>query len=118
MTPEEVNEAVALKLGWDKVVGPAPMFRTIWIRKGNFGEGQQYAPTYTTDIKSAWEIVDYVASHSSDPSLKFKMTRHTSQVYAGWYIEAGGMGDDFTLAEGQAETAPMAICLAFLKLND
>lgn len=109
MTPEEVNETVALKLGWEKVVGPAPMHRTIWIRKGNYGEGQQYAPTYTTDIKSAWEIVERVFT-----SFYLLWDETTGTWFAKW--DNQHRTEESCRYKAEADTAPMAICLAYLKM--
>lgn len=109
MTPEEINEAVAKKLGHSRCRKPFgsclasgthdPMKWHWWPPKG-----------FCTDIKAAWEIVE-------------KHEFLVAKVEAGWlagtwdgrffdqhYVDTYG---DFQ----EADTAPMAICKAFLKLK-
>lgn len=96
MTDSEINEAVARKMGW------IPINDGRW-RRDDLNELGSAAdiPDYCHSIAAAWEIVE-------------KM---------GW-IHMGCMKDltiiydcdEFELV--RAHTAPMAICLAFLKLEE
>lgn len=84
MSPEQINELVARRLGWMPDVCGA-------------------YPDYCRDIKAAWEIVQ---------NAKFYV--ELSRTAGGRWLCL--LGD---LTEGIfADTAPMAIALCFLKLND
>lgn len=101
MTPQEINEAVVRKLGWDccyrlDAVG--------WHRKLT-PEGNHFhepIPDYSTSIAAAWEIVEKLLNEG-----------HGIRLYGrqGFTVNIDGW-------EETADTAPMAICLAFLKLED
>ncbi len=89
-TNQEINEAVALKLGWFEVA-------EVWMCPPGSNEIFSKLPDYCTSIAAAWEIVE--------KQEYFKL------VYAAssWRCEMGKIKE-------YADTAPMAICLAFLKL--
>lgn len=103
MTPQEINEAVARKLGMNFFVDTTK-------------DCEAMVPDYCHDIAAAWEIVDYIALNSKDILLRFRIEKYKNLTKAGWYTEAGGMGGDFTISEDQNEVLPMAIVNAFLKL--
>lgn len=105
MTAQETNEAVARKLGWS--ISPAGN----WMRTIKNKNMMQYElPRYTTEIRAAFEIVERLV----DRSLFIKL------------LDEHGYSDEWTVffddlknttqAEASAPTAPLAICLAFLKL--
>lgn len=91
MTNQEINEAVAKKLGWDN--------------KPFHGYIRPNMPNYSTDISAAWEVVE-----KHQISLKYygeAWDCTLTKLLDGRWINA----------ESTADTAPMAICLAFLKLE-
>jgi hypothetical protein len=95
MNDQEINEAVARKMGWKKVRGgwkrsSASRYQTIF---GRFNHD------YTHHIEAAWEIIN--------AKRYVKLERQ----YGKWIC---WIGDDVGV---EAETAPMAICKAFLKLD-
>lgn len=104
MTDQELNEAVARKLGWQEGEG----FDRVksWERvteSGNCLARLPFPPAYSTSIEAAWEIVnaghvDVVGKHQNGKWSAGKNNQAIAQ-----FIEA--------------ETAPRAICLAFLKIN-
>lgn len=64
-------------------------------------------PSYSTDIKAAWEVVDWFLSYQMQFTLDFDDE---------WYVDLICSTDDGERGiEIYAETAPMAICLAALK---
>jgi len=95
MTDKELNEAVARKLG---------LYRTyVGTKKG------WTHPDYCHDIAAAWEIVekvDYCYLFKCDGMFEWKweckLTRREED--RKWYATA--------------DTAPKAICLAFLKVGE
>lgn len=101
MTDSEINEVVARKLGWieDKPHG--------WIKpkphREGFLIGQRILPDYSHSIDAAWEIVEkckYVCLVKPLNNEKWKCDMGTNdEIIIQW-----------------ADTAPMAICKAFLKL--
>jgi len=70
---------------------------------------------YSTKIQPAWEIVEKFEDFSLE-----KRTEEGGSVF--WRFEIlgdDGAGDDSAvLQEAVADTAPMAICRAFLKLDN
>ncbi len=108
MIDSEINEAVARKLGIDPKAGFAGV--------ATDGSLVFSLPDYCHDIAAAWEIVE-------------KIRAMGYQVI----INAGAVGrKEFTISisgdvtkppyqplfSEEADTAPMAICLAFLKLQE
>lgn len=109
MTNAEINEAVARKLGWThtdygemRVSAHCGMYADHEWKRGK--EIQCAVPEYSTSIEAAWEIVN---------------AGHLTGVHKGfdgyWYAEKSGFAWDFPAPDG-ADTAPRAICEAFLKL--
>lgn len=122
MTDQELNEATAKKLG-KSTVNIAPHQAT-HAHRTNFIDGKvercldgcdqdvpspYQVPDYCHSIKAAWDILDYL---------------HRSLLYWNLYVETGGIhcwlghknkesGNVLEIAD----TAPMAIVRAFLKLG-
>lgn len=89
MTDQEINEAVARKLGW----APVPL------------SIEQVIPDYCHYIEAAWEIVEFMRKNGRD----FNMSVDEGGFAIAWQY------DEYI---ADADTAPMAICLAFLKLQE
>lgn len=90
MTDQEINLAVAHKLGYADVVKRHP----------------DHIPNYCHSIEAAWEIVERL-----DQEWCFSLNWHLSDgKYHAEFYNKGKMRN------AQADTAPMAIALAFLKL--
>lgn len=108
MTDQEVNEAVARKLGWK---AKCQKYKTL--------EGQldcqvthyrkSKLPDYCHSIQAAWEIVD---NWNESGDVYFR--RETMAKKMNW--EVSFWFNKECKASEWADTAPMAICLAFLKL--
>lgn len=64
----------------------------------------EVVPCYSTDIRDAWEVVEKLAD---------MLDRTLRECSSGW--EFGGRKSDGTVVWGQADTAPLAICLAALE---
>ncbi len=118
MIPPEINIAVARKLGWIDV-GQEP--GQSWI-SGISPELQSQRsmmhieiPDYCGSIAAAWEILDKLAKENERKGCgPILSVEHDGR----WHCRLGPMAltlDDPNVA--QADTAPMAICLAFLKLQ-
>ena len=115
MTDAEINEQVAGALGlvrdkhfpsiwyatgtleacYDEKSGMTPIPSSRWLE----------LPNYCTDIAAAWEIVEQLTKDGF------------GLVYAGQWQVTNGCGMDYEESIASADTAPMAICLAFLKLK-
>lgn len=113
MTPQEINEAVARKLGWtvDKTSDYLP-----WYGRPNsspLSAMVRELPNYSTDISAAWEIIEHLG-----PQFH-ALTRDWDDGDYWLKISDGvlSFGKPNILAEAWADTVPMAICLAFLKLD-
>lgn len=100
MTNDEINSLVAKKLGVTKCEcnsmvhhGSDPVTHLI--------------PNYSGYIQAAWEIVEYL--------VEKKMTVTVYCAFDGFCCAIEPSNEKFLL---KADTAPSAICLAFLKLED
>lgn len=104
MTDFEINQMVALRLGWKikKWRGSGKY----WFAPGH-DSPDIFLPKYCTDIKAAWEIVEKLVNDHCTVSLNMTW-RFGKPAYQG-SIYVGGAGEI-------SDTAPMAICLAFLKI--
>ena len=100
MTDNELNEAVAIKLD---------DFKPNEHKVGNVilrGNSLSFPyPLYSTDIKAAWEVVDYVCAKGYSVTVGQNPCRCLI-----WKTH-----EDFN-SIAEADTAPRAICEAFLKL--
>jgi len=120
MTDQEINEAVAQKLGWHQtdvfVSGGGTVAR--WSAALPDGRVQEKLPDYCHDIKAAWEIVDYINSlptRIGDKGHFYFQMRRDKQGYTVKLIP--GEFNKGSTIEATASIAPLAICLAFLKLQ-
>lgn len=105
-TDEEINEAVARKMGWEP---PNKQHSLSWI--GPKESDNIEPPDYCRDIKAAWEIVE----HLSKNHWVMILEQHGLGLphYAVRFSKIP-FSDEMT-AHRSANSAPMAICLAFLK---
>lgn len=111
MADEEVNIAVARKLGYDVIAGDdsAIFIRTVMPKPLDI----KHLPDYCTSIKAAWEIVEFILRNIQNDGDHFDigLTGHGNE----WLCVINELSDK--RIEARADTAPMAICLAFLKLE-
>lgn len=130
MTDSELNEAVARKLGYEICTEAGHV-----IGKDGFAYD---LPLYSTSIAAAWEIVEYIAT-KLDPNGPREMTKHSDgrdrYVGYGFHLEhhsenarekwictlpeivcAPPYEEMNDYIQEEADTAPRAICEAFLKL--
>lgn len=99
MTDQEINEAVARKLGTWARIDPDPDCSLNDPAKPSTLPAY---PSYCTDIAAAWEI--------------FSTIKRMGSIYRtpdSYWCSFATVPER---TEAQADTAPMAICLAFLKL--
>lgn len=108
MTDQEINKAVAQRLGYSVEVINGYRCKVL----GQIKEGISCCDlkSYCTDIRAAWEIVEHVLSE--DKFFHLQMGDKNCEATICWHN---------TLAilksySAEADTAPMAIALAFLKL--
>lgn len=102
MTDQEINEAVAKKL-CETPKDLDPLNSDNWDRPY-----REMIPNYCHSIEAAWEIVKYMES-----DWRFCLQSISSGHYGAWFFSNHSATE---LVSEQADTAPMAICLAFLKL--
>lgn len=103
MTPEEINAAVARKLGWEIQVYPKDMVtydRPVFAKRN--GEDMLFLPDYCGSIQAAWELTSTFRKWS----LSFDGNHLFSWV------------DDDGLHCVRASSAPEAICDALLKKQE
>jgi Phage ABA sandwich domain len=110
MTPAEINEAVARKLGF--LVFEAPYNPDGMLVKDSNGIINKL-PAYSTSIEAAFEIVEFVAKQS----LYFQLDSWQDAEHSLWTAEFVNKEGEIE-SDDSADTAPMAIALAFLKLED
>lgn len=104
MTDQEINEAVARKLG--HTLGCCHS-DTLEMKTG-YGDLDAYVaiPDYCHSIEAAWEIVEEANEY------EFIL------IFHGWADGSKFFEATINEQKAEADTAPMAICLAFLKLKD
>lgn len=97
MTNQAINEEVARKLGYEPDRGQI------------FLEGKYVCvPNFCESIEAAWGVVEWI--HDNGGKMLWKSCFELSQSGNGWLCR-------LRMAPWEAaDTAPMAICLAFLKL--
>ena len=102
VTNQEINKAVAVKLGYEEYSEHPNQW---WQNKRD----PHLLPDYCTDIAAAWEVMEFMKTPGRSMELWGPMgdPHWVCRVYQGRDMLAG---------EG-SETAPMAICLAFLKMG-
>lgn len=111
MTNQEINEAVARKLGWTdlRIEKSAGLRDELVGLKNGFSDAAypfgSTVPPYSTDIEAAWQIVG-LHDGSFDVGTNIR----------GWTCSMQTADHKNSVSE-IAETAPMAICKAFLKLE-
>lgn len=112
MTDTEKNEAVARKLGW-KLFDQHYQY---WIpptieATHKYGDRPSHLPLYTKSIDAAWEIVQHLEGEY------FSVSKCLEQ-YDGhrWTAQVGSLSLMTDKFRGYADTAPMAIVDAFLKV--
>jgi hypothetical protein len=104
MTEREIDALIAIHVfGWQKVKNHETAY---FKADGRMDE----LPCYSTDIASAWTVVEAVG-----PKFRrFEVHRVGGEYVA--LIEGGDSDVDAAyIASAEADTAPMAICLAALK---
>lgn len=106
VTNAEVNEKVARKLG-HKLVHISPGLIDRPFEGITKSDGMtEVLPNYSGDIAAAWEILE---------KYGFVLSRHPGG-YSCELITNGSSASSTLRYHESAHTAPMAICLAFLKL--
>ena len=112
MTDKEINEAVAIKLGWQNLRDKTAISGGI-IKYGNPPQCLGFSeriPNYCTEIAAAWEIVEFLIGRNGEGSIFYSRDRKN-------FMAALSQGRNLSDAVETSDTAPMAICLAFLKLE-
>lgn len=120
MTDQEINEAVARKLGYCTENHSLSCKKAYW--------SEQLGPDFCHSIAAAWEVVEWLhdkGDQNKPDSIPygFRLEHHTENSEDKWVCELPNvtwappyeeMNSDITV---EADTAPMAICLAFLKMG-
>lgn len=111
MTDQEINEAVARELGWKPrnydPLSLDPITRIPCFTAPN-GDLYDHLPDFCHSIQAAWEIVEHL--YKNHPTWVFCLRAWPKCVRAEWVL-------DLIERYAEADTAPRAICLAFLKLE-
>lgn len=112
MTDLELNEAVAVGLGWNK--HPDGQWNKSHPSGGEvvMWEG---LPDYCHEIDAAWEVVEFLRQKPLDVDIEIFAG---DILYTVTITRYDGPNEEVQLGDAQAATAPMAICLAFLKMKD
>lgn len=118
MTSSAINEQVARKLGWIQCCNPGTMENGKIVDCFGWSKGGSHFHepylNYSGSIQAAWEIME---NKTKDNTWKITLLGRGEQWVCCFEEHPGQMSDphcDRSL--GEADTAPMAICEAFLKL--
>lgn len=113
MTDQELNEAVAKKMGYAVAYANMRGLKIPLMRekenKSLMTDGYSDVPNYCTDIGAAWKIVERCFSSFY---LSFDECTET------WFCRADccRVVEDSCKWRSESDTAPRAICEAFLKM--
>lgn len=124
MTDQEKNEAVARKLGWRYHKDLKPICWQVPPPGKAYLRG---VPDFCHSIEAAWKIVKWLHEKGDQHKYNcipygFRLEHHCENSEDKWVCELPlvayappyeEMNSDIS---AEADTAPMAICLAFLKL--
>jgi len=110
MTDNEINEAVAVKLGWLKIILRTPS-KPSWKDPTGKVRGWDAVPDYCHSIEAAWEIVEKLSILGCGYWVKM----WSSPV--GFTVQIMKAIPEKESALINADSAPMAICTAFLKMS-
>lgn len=112
MTDQEINEAVARKLGYVKK-GPNALGGAMWKNPDGLITDDIFMD-YCHSIAAAWEVVEYLAEPNT--GFVFGLDWRGDE---GWWckMQFGHIDPEISIYE-DGDTASKAICLAFLKLNE
>lgn len=111
MTDNEINEAVARKLGYD-IRLPHHAENPFLVRRvepGDHSISDEEIPDYCHSIEAAWEIVVSLMP-------RYTLCLEGDQEWSADFYTVNEEEDVIARCEASADTAPMAICKAFLKL--
>lgn len=112
MTDQEINESVARKLGWTSP-GPPPDSPTWKMPDG----GYDFVPDYCHSIEAAWEVVEYLEKTFNVRLLDLnRWERKPEHLQENWVFQI--RTEPYAIIEAGGDTAPVAICLAFLKMDE
>lgn len=113
MTDSELNELVARKLGWVPAPDKIDIFERHWINTTTKRLVEvSELPDYVHSIEAAWEIVEARKNYRRDIVIMGSYERD------GYCCRLADMIDGkLVVSEGHGDTAPRAICEAFLKLK-
>lgn len=109
MTNSEINEAVARKLGW-KEYECAPQYRA---EHKAYMPVKHIMPDYAVSIAAAWELWEEM-SERYFLTLETEAGEFGRNIVKIWKNDKTGAG--WVIGDVYAETVPLAICQAFLKL--
>lgn len=108
MTDKELNEAVARKLGIKAKIILNKRHEFVYFKDGNYHKLKDYCHS----IEAAWEIVAYCQNEL----ILYQIDLSWSRTGNSWFCTLGTK-NQLNEPVG-ADTAPMAICKAFLKLKE
>lgn len=108
----EINEKVAQRLGWTR---NDDRYRGIQYRQGNMYTPD--LPNYAGSIADAWEVVEHLTKDSPYRKYEVGLAHRGFQAHV-WITNDPLMPNNRIVADAIAETAPLAICRAFLALEE
>lgn len=122
MTDQEKNEAIAKRLGWVQCCNPMTMENGKIVDCFGWSKGgshfHEIYPNYLNDIRAAWEVVEHLKSLNE--SCHLTVTYNNQIGNGGWAFDFWNPnkidGINQTKITALSDTAPRAICEAFLKL--
>lgn len=109
MTDQEINEAVARKLGWTLVAGSD---NRVWLKDGD-PVNSVVIPDYCHSLEAAWQIWEKLRDMGYDLQLFSSWNRRNIVCFNLTF--KGDISKNYQ-AEAEADTAPRAIVKAFLKV--
>ena len=106
----------------DKPAAMADRFGCLWCgaeceeRAGDHARDDQRLPAYSTDIAAAWGLVEWMRT-DAEHGCEMEMWRPNTEGYTFAY-RVSFYPDAYRSSLGEADTAPLAICRAFLAVTE
>ena len=100
----ELNAKVAKALGWTQ----HDSYKHLWYGKGDQAHAQPLSD-FSGDMTAAWIVVEILKTKTIEGAGFFKIVCEDTGYLCGWEAKDGWIISEYETS------APLAICLAFLK---
>ena len=118
-----LDQLICKKFGYELVKRPNAYggIDSVWVEPATgddvYFHGWWPEPAYSTDMNAAWMLVEFIIEKYPKTDFNLKHDFYTKKPYRVSF-EIISEEVPYEIYKGEADTAPHAICLAFLALPD